>query len=171
MDESSQPRRGSDDGTAIYRIPAGLARLLASVIYATLFLIESMLFLGFVLQIFGANPSTEFVSWAYRSVDRLMSPFDGIFGPIGLGTASNKVAAVFDPSILFAMLVYAIVCIAGHGILTWIAHRMRAMEREHRREEREDRYRAEAAAYGTYRPDVMGQARDNATPTNAEEAS
>lgn len=68
-----------------------------------------LLFLGIFLLLFGANQSAGFSEWIYRSVDRAMKLFGGLFTPIDLGTtASNDVESVFEPSVLFAMIVYGI---------------------------------------------------------------
>ena len=93
------------------------ARVLVWVIYAYVVVTEVVLGLGFLLLLFGANPDASFVAWAYRSLERAMEPFRGMFTPIELGLGGNdEVGAVLDTSILFAMLVYAIVA----WLLSWL---------------------------------------------------
>ena len=93
------------------------ARVLVWIIYAYVVVTEVILGLGFVLLLFGANPDAPFVAWAYRSLERAMEPFRGMFTPIDLGLhGNNDVGAVLDTSVLFAMLVYAIVA----WLLSWL---------------------------------------------------
>ena len=93
------------------------ARALVWVVYAYVIVTEVVLGLGFILLLFGANPDASFVAWAYRSLERAMEPFRGMFTPIDLGLgADDEVGAVLDTSILFAMLVYAIVAL----FLSWL---------------------------------------------------
>ena len=91
------------------------ARALGYVVYAYLVVTEIVLALGFVLLLLGANPEPAFVQWVYRSLDRAMEPFRGIFTPIELGLTGNDVEAVLDTSVLFAMLVYG----SSRGRCTW----------------------------------------------------
>ncbi len=99
--------------------------------YAYLVVVEIILFMGFFLLLFGANPSASFTDWVYRSLDRAMEPFRGIFTPIELGTtAGNDVQSVFETSVLFAMIVYGIVAIAEHALITWLSNRMYRLEAE-----------------------------------------
>ena len=53
-----------------------------------------------------------------------MSPFRGIFAPIELGTTANDVPAVLDTSILFAMIVYAIVLLGLRELIDWLTLRL-----------------------------------------------
>jgi hypothetical protein len=93
------------------------ARVLVWIVYAYVVVTEVVLGLGFLLLLFGANPDASFVAWAYRSLERAMEPFRGMFTPIELGLGgNNEVGAVLDTSILFAMLVYAIVA----WLLSWL---------------------------------------------------
>jgi uncharacterized protein YggT (Ycf19 family) len=96
-------------------------RALVWLVYAYLIVTEVVLTLGFLLLLFGANPDASFVAWAYRSLDRAMEPFRGMFTPIDLGlSGSSDVAPVLDTSVLFAMLVYAFGAWAVHALLDWI---------------------------------------------------
>ncbi|HWM75464.1 MAG TPA: hypothetical protein VNQ53_17070 [Nocardioides sp.] len=87
-------------------------RALGYVVYAYVVLTEIVLAMGFFLLLFGANPDPPFVQWVYRSLERAMEPFRGIFTSIELGQTGNEVEAVLDTSVLFAMLVY--------GIIAWL---------------------------------------------------
>jgi uncharacterized protein YggT (Ycf19 family) len=113
-----------------------VARLITYLLYFYFVVVEVILAIGFFLLLFGANPTSPFVEWIYRGVDRAMKPFRGIFAPIELGTTGNDVQAVFDTSVLFAMLVYGIVVLALHALIDWLSGRMAridAVNRERRR--------------------------------------
>jgi uncharacterized protein YggT (Ycf19 family) len=97
------------------------ARALVWLVYAYVLVTEVVLALGFVLLLFGANTEAAFVTWVYRSLDRAMEPFRGIFTPIDLGLGgSQEVGAVLDTSVLFAMLVYAAAAWLVSMLLDWI---------------------------------------------------
>ena len=85
-----------------------VAHVVTYVIYFYLIVVEIILIIGFFLLLFGANPAAGFTQWAYRNLDRVMEPFRGIFTPIQFGTTSGNVDAVFDTSVVFAMIIYGI---------------------------------------------------------------
>ena len=60
------------------------ARALTYLVYAFTIIALVILVLGFFLPLFGANPEAGFAEWVYRSLDRVMAPFRGIFESIGL---------------------------------------------------------------------------------------
>src|SRR5262245_4443465 len=80
------------------------ARVLAWLIYAWVVIVLVLLFLAFLLELLGANPTAGFVEWVYRATQRAMAPFRGIFEPVELSDEST-----LDVSVLFAMIVYAFV--------------------------------------------------------------
>jgi hypothetical protein len=95
--------------------------VLVWLVYAYLVVTEVVLALGFLLLLFGADPDVSFVAWVYRSLDRAMEPFRGMFTSIELGLSGNPhVPAVLDTSVLFAMLVYAFGAWAVHALLEWL---------------------------------------------------
>lgn len=115
------------------------SRALSYLVYAYLLAVEIILFLGFFLLLFGANPSSGFAEWVYRSLERAMTPFRGIFTPIELGTTpGNDIASVFETSVLFAMIIYGIVALLVHAFITWLTGRLARIEAE----EAELRYQA-----------------------------
>ncbi len=131
------------------KIVVGLARAIGYVTYFYLIAVEIILFLGFFLLLFGANPSAGFTQWVYRNLDRVMAPFRGIFTPIQLGTTAGNVESVFETSVLFAMIIYGILAIAISALTSWLSSRMRylqAAEAEADRLEEQERLAAEAAA-------------------------
>ena len=85
-----------------------VTRVLSYLLYFYIIVVEIILFIGFFLLLFGANPSAGFTQWAYRNLDRVMEPFRGIFTPIELGTTAGNVESIFETSVLFAMIVYGI---------------------------------------------------------------
>jgi len=98
------------------------ARALVWIVYAYVLVTEAVLALGFLLLLFGANSDALFVAWVYRSLDRAMEPFRGMFTPIELGlSGNNDVGAVLDTSVLFAMLAYAVLAWLVSWLLEWIS--------------------------------------------------
>jgi uncharacterized protein YggT (Ycf19 family) len=102
-----------------------VARVLVWVIYAWVVVTLVLLFIAFILQLFGANPNAGFVEWVYRSTQRAMAPFRGIFEPIVLSDQS-----VLDVSILFAMIVYTFVALGLNVAIDWVSGRLRRAEQE-----------------------------------------
>ena len=126
-----------------------VARVVSYLIYFYLIVVEIILLIGFFLLLFGANPSAGFTQWAYRNLDRVMAPFRGIFTPIQIGTTSDDVAAVFDTSVLFAMIVYGILAMLLGALTRWVSQRLRyldAAEAEAERRERLERITADEQA-------------------------
>ncbi|QYJ04839.1 hypothetical protein KUV85_03910 [Nocardioides panacisoli] len=96
-------------------------RALAWILYGYVVVVEVVLALGFVLLLFGASPTASFVAWVYRSLDRAMEPFRGMFTPIELGLRGDpQPPAVLDTSVLFAMVAYAIAAWLVSELLAWI---------------------------------------------------
>jgi uncharacterized protein YggT (Ycf19 family) len=95
------------------------ARVLTYLVYAFVLFSLVILLLGFFLLLFGANPDAPFAEWAYRSLDRVMAPFRGLFESIDLSGNS-----VLDPSVIFAMIVYGIVGLALSALIDWLTSKM-----------------------------------------------
>jgi hypothetical protein len=66
-------------------------------------IIEFALALRFVLELFGANPSSQFIAWIYGVTNALIGPFVGAFP--GLYIGGNF---VIDIVAILAMIAYAI---------------------------------------------------------------
>lgn len=137
-----------------------LARAVSYLAYVYLLVVEVILLIGFLLLLFGANPTSSFVEWSYRNLDRAMRPFRGIFAPVELGTAGNDVPAIFDTSIVFAMIVYGIVAIAIGSLIAWLTTRIRGVDRE----------TALAVAQDQHQRDLQAM-RDQATILQAQNAA
>jgi hypothetical protein len=75
-------------------------------------LIEIALVFRFALKLFGANPASGFVDFVYAVTGVLTAPFDSIFGVTK--PEAGDVESVFEPSILVAAAVYALI---GWGIV------------------------------------------------------
>lgn len=152
------------------RLTAAALRVIGYLIYAYLIIVEIILFLGFFLLLFGANTSSSFVQWVYRSLDRAMEPFRGIFEPIDLGTTSGDVPAVFDTSVLFAMIIYGLVAIALHSLLDWLSEKIDRIDRENRLRAQQAAYEAAAEPVPTYPTIDSGAASADATGTTGTPA-
>ncbi len=111
--------RGEGGGGETGGLTVGtISKALLWVVYVWVVLNLVLLFLAFVLRLFGANPEAGFTQWVYRSVTRSMAPFRGIFEPIALSDQS-----VLDTSLLFAMIVYGLAAcsceLASTGRANW----------------------------------------------------
>jgi hypothetical protein len=80
----------------------------ANVVWYILGLIEVLLAFRFVLKLFGANPSSGFVDFIYSVTGVLTMPFDRIF-TVATPESGDVVRSVFEPSILVAAVVYALI--------------------------------------------------------------
>jgi uncharacterized protein YggT (Ycf19 family) len=114
-----------------------ITRVLLWIVYVWVTITIVLLFLGFFLLLFGADPTAGFVEWVYRSTQRAMAPFRGIFEPINVSGDS-----VLDVSILFAIIVYAFVAVGLNALLGWLTATMH----EHERRQHEDAVLASQAA-------------------------
>jgi uncharacterized protein YggT (Ycf19 family) len=102
-----------------------VGRVLTYLVYAFVLFTLVILVLGFFLLLFGANPDVPFAEWVYRSLDRVMAPFRGIFESVELNGDS-----VLDTSVLFAMIVYGIVGIALSALIHWLTAKQLELQRK-----------------------------------------
>jgi hypothetical protein len=86
-----------------------------------------MLALGFFLRLFGASTDAEFTTWVYRSVERTMEPFRGMFPSHVVSDQS-----VIDVSLLFAMIVYSIFGLVLHALVAWVTDKIVQLRRRQR---------------------------------------
>ena len=98
-----------------------IARVIVWIVYAIVLATAILLTLNFLLRLFGANSDNAFVVWVYRSTDRAMQPFRGIFPTKQL----NDSSAALDFSVLFAALVYFIIALVIDIGLRWLTNRLR----------------------------------------------
>ncbi len=66
-------------------------------------IIEAALALRLILELFGANSSSQFVAVVYQITDNLLGPFLGAFPNLSLGYSF-----VLDITTILAMIAYAI---------------------------------------------------------------
>lgn len=76
-------------------------------VWYVLGVIEILLALRFIFKLFGANPRSAFVDFIYDVSRLLTAPFDNIFGVSA--TTAGQTRSVFEPSILVAAAVYALI--------------------------------------------------------------
>lgn len=98
---------------------ANVAKLLLWFVYTWLIVNLVLLLLAFTLRLLGANPSAAFADWVYRSVDRTMAPFRGMFEPLALNDRS-----VLDTSLLFAVIIYALAALFLRFAIEWLTKRV-----------------------------------------------
>ncbi|HEY1281523.1 MAG TPA: anti-sigma factor [Acidimicrobiales bacterium] len=118
--------------SAIKTTAIKVGRILLWLVYIWVAITLVLLFLSLILELFGANPTAGFVDWVYRSTERAMAPFRGIFEPI---TFSDK--SVLDVSVLFAMIVYGFVALGLHLAIEWFTRLLRAEEARQQKQETE----------------------------------
>lgn len=66
-------------------------------------IIESFLFLRFLLRLFGANPNARFTMFIYSLTNPLMAPFSNVFNVFEAG------GVIIDANIILALFVYYLV--------------------------------------------------------------
>jgi uncharacterized protein YggT (Ycf19 family) len=107
-------------------------------VWAYIAFVVLMLTLAFFLLLFNANADNSFVEWVFRSSDRAMEPFRGIFPTETVGNGS-----VIDFSILFAIVVYGIIAMLISALVSFLDRKIAeerskalyvAQEQERRRE-------------------------------------
>lgn len=67
-------------------------------------IVEIALAIRVVLELFGANPTSQFVAWVYGVTGTLIGPFTGAFPSLSLGSGS-----VIDVVAIMAMVAYAFI--------------------------------------------------------------
>ena len=97
-----------------------VAKVLTWLVYAYFLVAVILLVLEFFLLLFNANPDAGFAEWVYRSGDRVMEPFRGIFPTKQAGNGS-----VLDFAVLFAIIVYGVLALAFHSLVEWLDYRIR----------------------------------------------
>jgi uncharacterized protein YggT (Ycf19 family) len=99
-----------------------IGRVVVYLVYGLAVISVVILVIAFFLKLFAANPGAPFVDWIYRSADRVMQPFRGIFPAVG-----SEGGSVLDVSLLFAMLMYGLLALAVHALVEWINRRLARM--------------------------------------------
>lgn len=84
--------------------------MIAGIIYFIGGLIEAVIALRFIFELFGANPASQFVNLIYSWSTPFVSPFAGIFGQNATITGAGAVTtSVFDWAALVALVVYGLI--------------------------------------------------------------
>ncbi len=91
------------------------AKVLTWLVYAYLIFAVIILTLEFFLLLFNASTDASFTEWVYRSGDRVLEPFRGIFPT---KTADN--GSVVDFAVLFAIIMYGILAMLLHALIAFI---------------------------------------------------
>lgn len=101
-----------------------LTRFVTWVVYAVIIAQVALLVTAFFLRLAGANPDAPFAAWIYRSADRSMDPFRGIFP-----TRELTGESVLDLSLLFAVVIYLILAFLVDALLRWLGRKLDIRER------------------------------------------
>ena len=96
------------------------AKVLSWLVYAYFVIAMIVLLLAFFLLLFNASATADFTQWVYRSANRVMEPFRGIFP-----SAVSSNGSVIDFAVLFAIIVYGIVAMLLHSLVEWLDYRIR----------------------------------------------
>jgi uncharacterized protein YggT (Ycf19 family) len=116
----------------------GVGRAIVWFVYAFALVAIAVATLAFVLQMFGANPSSGFAQWVYRSAGRVTAPFRGIFPSHVNGNS------VLDVSLLFAIVMYALFALLVHALIDYIERRRaESVSRDRYEAQRAERQRPE----------------------------
>ena len=91
------------------------AKVIVWLVYAYFLAATIVLLFAFFLLLFNASTSAEFTQWVYRSANRVLEPFRGIFP-----TVTNENGSVIDFAVLFAIIMYGILALVVHAAVTWL---------------------------------------------------
>ena len=101
------------------------AKVLVWLVYAYFVLALIILIAAFFLQLFNASATAGFTEWVYRSANRVLEPFRGIFPQVGFDNGS-----IIDFAVLFAIIMYGIFALVVHGVVEWIDSKIMTLRRE-----------------------------------------
>lgn len=73
------------------------------IIYLVFGIVDGLLLVRLLLKVLGTNPEAPFSSFIYGLTDFLMGPFKGMLPAVVSGRT------IFEPSVLIAILVYALI--------------------------------------------------------------
>ena len=85
---------------------AGPKTTMQNIVWYILGVVEVLLALRFILKLFGANTASSFVNFIYSVSGVLSAPFDNVFG---VTQTAGDTRSVFEPSILVAAAIYALI--------------------------------------------------------------
>ncbi|HET8930329.1 MAG TPA: YggT family protein [Acidimicrobiales bacterium] len=124
------------------------AKVLVWLVYAYFIVALVILVLMFFLQLFNASTAAEFTQWVYRSGDRVLQPFRGIFPTHEV----NDQGSVIDFAVLFAIIVYGILALATHTLVDWLDTKALQRKQELRDARRSSLARADTTPPTTQTP-------------------
>lgn len=102
-----------------------VARALTYLVYTWLIIATTFLFLGFILLLLSANPTTPFVHFVYQIAAHFLEPFRGMFP-----THQISDTAYFSSAALFAIVFYSIIAFFVHALIDYITMKLRKTEIE-----------------------------------------
>ncbi|HEX2383202.1 MAG TPA: YggT family protein [Acidimicrobiales bacterium] len=91
------------------------ARVVVWLVYAFFVAATIILLFAFFLLLFNASTDASFTQWVYRSANRVLEPFRGIFP-----TVTNGNGSVIDFAVLFAIIMYGILALVVHALVSWL---------------------------------------------------
>jgi uncharacterized protein YggT (Ycf19 family) len=91
------------------------ARVIVWLVYAYFIAATIILLFAFFLLLFNASTSASFTQWVYRSANRVLEPFRGIFP-----TVTNDNGSVIDFAVVFAIIMYGILALVVHALVSWL---------------------------------------------------
>lgn len=97
------------------------ARGLSWIVYAMFIAAVVVLVLAFFLLLFNASTDASFTQWVYRSAERVLQPFRGIFPAASLGDRGS----IIDFAILFAIVMYGVFALVVDAVVRWLDGRIR----------------------------------------------
>ena len=121
MAASYQPPPPRSARTITWAIGRGVVWL----VYAFVIFAIVIATLAFFLQLFGANPTADFAAWVYRGAARLTAPFRGIFP-----AQEGENGSVLDLSLVFAMLMYGLLALLLHALISWLNSKLYLLSAE-----------------------------------------
>ena len=102
-----------------------VSRVTTYIVYGYSLVASVFLGIAFVLLLFGANQTTPFVKFIYKTAAEFGQPFRGIFPTHPVGETGY-----FSSSALFAIVIYLIMAAALHALIVYITSKMVLHEQE-----------------------------------------
>ena len=94
------------------------AKVVVWLIYAYFVAATIILLFAFFLLLFNASTDASFTQWVYRSANRVLEPFRGIFP-----TVTNGNGSVVDFAVLFAIIMYALFALLVNVLIDYLDRR------------------------------------------------
>lgn len=101
------------------------ARVLTYFVYGYCLVASVFLAIGTFLLMFSANTSSNFVQFIYSGAENFLQPFRGIFPPKQISESGY-----FSTSAVFAIIIYMLIALSVHSLISWITVKMVAHKNE-----------------------------------------